>query len=68
MAACDDASMTLAPHYRKRYAAHNARIAREESALAAALQERKRELETSPADSVAAAIARAKARKSGERS
>jgi len=68
MAACDDATpMTLAPHYRARYAAHNARIARDESERAAALNERKRELETVSATSVAAAIARAKARKSGNR-
>jgi electron transport complex protein RnfB len=57
----------LAPQYRTRYAAHNARIAREESERAAALDERKRELEAASANSVAAAIARAKARKSAKR-
>jgi len=59
------AAQNLAPRYRARYAAHNARIAREESERAAALDERKRELETASANSVAAAIARAKARKTG---
>jgi len=61
------AALQLAPHYRARYAAHNTRIARDESERAAALNERKRELETVSATSVAAAIARAKARKSGNR-
>ena len=60
-------ALQLAPHYRTRYAAHNTRIARDESERAAALNERKRELETVSATSVAAAIARAKARKSGNR-
>ena len=61
------AALQLAPHYRARYAAHNTRIARDESERAAALNERKRELETVSATSVAAAIARAKARKSSHR-
>jgi len=66
----EDAPAMLAPsdlasRYRARYTAHNARIAREESERAAALNERKRDLETASANTVAAAIARAKARKSG---
>ena len=60
-----NAPSDLAPRYRARYAAHNARIAREESERAAALNERKRDLETASANSVAAAVARAKARKAG---
>jgi electron transport complex protein RnfB len=60
-------AMQLAPRYRARYAAHNVRIAREENERAAALNERKRELESASANSVAAAIARAKARKSADR-
>ena len=59
------AALHLAPRYRARYAAHNARMAREASERAAALDERKRDLETASANSVAAAIARAKARKAG---
>jgi electron transport complex protein RnfB len=59
------AAQHLAPRYGARYAAHNARIAREESERAAALDERKRELEAASTNSVAAAIARAKARKTG---
>ena len=61
------AALQLAPHYRARYDARNARLAREDALRAAALDERKRELEVASANSVAAAIARAKARKSGTR-
>lgn len=58
-------AIELAPRYRARYAAHNARAAREEAERAAALEQRKRELDA--ATSVAAAIARAKAKKAGGR-
>ena len=60
------AATELAPRYRARYAAHNARLAREDAEHAAALAERKRDLDTASADSVAAAIARARARKAGK--
>ena len=59
-------ALELAPHYRARYTAHNARLAREDSERAAALTERKRELGATSSDSVAAAIARAKARRAGK--
>ena len=61
------AALQLAPRYRARYDTRNARLAREDALRAAALDERKRELEVASANSVAAAIARAKARKSGSR-
>lgn len=56
----------LAPRYRARYTAHNARLAREDAERATALTERKRELDAASTDSVAAAIARARARKAGK--
>jgi len=70
-AAANETALDLAPHYRARYAAHLQRIRRDEIEQAAVLATRKRELDA-PRDGAAAAqnailaaIARAKARKSG---
>jgi electron transport complex protein RnfB len=60
------AAAEFAPRYRARYTAHKARLTREDAERAAALTERKRKLDTTNADSIAAAIARAKARKTGK--
>jgi len=69
-ATADAAPLELAPHYRARYEARNARIRRDEAEHAAALATRKRELDTrdeaaAAKNAVLAAVARAKAKKSG---
>jgi len=62
-----------AAHYRARYVARNARLVREADEHAAALAARKREIDARDApaasarDAVAAAIARAQAKKTGRR-
>ena len=69
--AAEATPLERAPHYRVRYEAHNARIRRDEAEHAAALVVRKRELDTqhdsaaAAKNAVLAAIARAKAKKSG---
>jgi len=69
--AADAKPLELAAHYRVRYETRNARLLRDEAEHAAALAARKREIDT-PRDAAAtakngvlAAIARAKAKKSG---
>jgi electron transport complex protein RnfB len=70
-ASVDIAALERAAHYRARYETRNARIRRDEAEHAAALAARKRELEAPRDDAAAAknavlaAIARAKAKKSG---
>ena len=70
-AEANEPALDLAPHYRARYATRNARLRRDEAEHAATLAARKRELDAPGAgnavakDAVLAAIARAKARKSG---
>ena len=59
------AALELAPRFRARYVARNARLCRDDAERAAALTDRKRELDAANAGTVAAAIARAKARKAG---
>jgi len=62
-------AMDLAPLYRTRYVAHNARLARESDERAAALTARKAEVDSARVgagrSAVLEAIARAKAKKSG---
>lgn len=70
-AAANEPALDLAAHYRARYAAHLGRIQRDEIEQAEVLAARKRELDAPHAgaaaakNAVLAAIARAKARKSG---
>jgi len=70
-AAANETALDLAPRYRARYETRNARICRDEAEHAATLAARKREIDaprtrdTVAKDAVLAAVARAKARKSG---
>ena len=69
----DEPAPARAAHYRARYVARNARLVREADEHAAALAARKREIDARDApaasarDAVAAAIARAQAKKTGRR-
>lgn len=70
-AALNEPALDLAPHYRARYEVRNARLRRDEAEHAAGLAARKREIDmprheaAAAKNAVLAAIARAKARKSG---